>query len=108
MHSQYVILLKNRVFCQFSPHNITSDHQIQQYIDLRRSVGTARNYVKSIKLFRSDSVTDQPATTLCGKKLERYSTLSVMVESEPLVWANRHRFYDLGFAARASNSAYIQ
>jgi hypothetical protein len=49
------------------------------------------------------------ATALCGKKLQRYSMLSVMVEKELLIWANRHRFYNLGFAAWAYNSAsYVQ
>jgi hypothetical protein len=42
------------------------------------------------------------------EKVQRYSTLCFMVENEPLIWANRHRFYDLGFAAWTCNITYVK
>jgi hypothetical protein len=44
---------------------------------------------------------------LCIKKVQRYPTLCFMAENEPLIYANRHRFYDLSFAAWTCNIAYF-
>jgi hypothetical protein len=46
-------------------------------------------------------------TALCGKKLQRYSTLSIILKNEPLIWANIYGFYNLGLTAQAFNSAHI-
>ena len=55
--------------------------------------------------FRRIFVSIVAATALCSKNLQLYSSLSVALEKECLIWSNGYRFYILGIAARAPNSA---
>ncbi len=47
------------------------------------------------------------AATLSSKKLHRYSTLDIILEKKCLIWPNRYKFYNLGIATRALNSAHM-
>jgi len=51
------------------------------------------------------AINSEAATTLCSKKLQRYSTLSIIMKMKYLIRPNRHKFYNLGIAAWTSKSS---
>jgi hypothetical protein len=50
------------------------------------------------------AINSEAATVLCSKKLQRYFTLSIIMEMKYLIRPNRHEFYNLSIAARTSKS----
>ena len=56
--------------------------------------------------YRMTCYLDFTAKRLGNTKLQWYSTLSVILEKEPLIPSNRYRFHNLSFATWASNSVH--
>ncbi len=103
----------NRVICS---RPIESDRMRRRH---NYTIGT----IISIAVFSSSSISQPPissltsdtpnlvnivaAATLSSKKLHRYSTLDIILEKKCLIWPNRYKFYNLGIATRALNSAHM-